>query len=63
LCPSCFDAARKQFTKSRIHEFANYPNILVVGPDDHPADERGELLYARGSRIVPRDKAVDSARD
>ena len=28
---------------------------LLDGPDDHAADERGDLLHARGGRIVPRD--------
>src|SRR5688572_7935090 len=26
---------------------------LLDGPDDHPTDERGDLLHARGGRIVP----------
>ena len=29
---------------------------LLDGPDDHAADERGDLLHALGRRIVPRDR-------
>ena len=29
---------------------------LLDGPDDHPPDERRDLLHARGGRIVPRDR-------
>ena len=28
---------------------------ILDGPDDHPPDERGDLLHALGGRIVPRD--------
>ena len=29
---------------------------LLDGPDDHPPDERRDLLHALGGRIVPRDR-------